>query len=138
MRWIKYCAWVFAGIYIVLGVAVVVRNPYIGVDRMISANTANAVVYIATGIILMLSPKLHRSYRVLLERCGEFYVFLAMIGFILFPNGGMLFGLMLTDFPTHWLHLSLGASNFFLAWASYEILLRHKHHPHKHDPVLHL
>lgn len=105
----KMLAIVFGVVFVLVGILGWVPNPIVGAGALFDTNMVHDLVHLVFGLILLavafLMPK-HAS--VSLKVLGIVYLLIALLGFMLVPDGGLLLGLVNTNMADHLLHVVLG------------------------------
>jgi hypothetical protein len=101
---------IVSGVFLVLlGVLGFFPNPLAGMDGFFKANQIYNVSRIAFGLILLgvasLEPRVASTW---LKVLGIVYILRAVLGFLVVPYGGELFGGLATNAADHLLHFVLG------------------------------
>lgn len=104
----KTWALVLGIILVLVGLLGFVSNPLVGMAGLFMTNAALDIVYIILGAILVVVSQWSSENSALwLKIVGVIYLILAILGFVMIPGGGTMFGLM-ADMATHWLHVVVG------------------------------
>ncbi|MGE5541150.1 MAG: DUF4383 domain-containing protein [Bacillota bacterium] len=104
----KTLAIVFGIVLVIVGVLGFVPNTLVGAGDTFATNLAHDLVHLVTGIILLAVAFMASGKSGLwLKILGVVYLVLAVVGFVLAPNGGILFGLNVNP-ADHLLHIVLG------------------------------
>lgn len=98
-------------------------------------NIADAILYVSTAIGYLCLPYVTKDRLRVLEGFGLVYTLFSMLGFILIPSGGYLFGVLRVDYVLHWFHLVIGGLSFFIAWRAREMIVRERRRQRIHHPV---
>lgn len=105
----KMLAIVFGVVFVLVGILGWVPNPIVGAGALFDTNMVHDLVHLVFGLVLLavafLMPK-HAS--VSLKVLGIVYLLIALLGFMLVPDGGLLLGLVNTNMADHLLHVVLG------------------------------
>ena len=105
-------------IFVLVGFLGFIPNPIIGNNAMFSADVGPDMVHILTGIILLAFVFLKKQSELrALKVFGILYLLLTVVGFVLIPTGGSLFGLILLNSADHFLNLVIGVVLVILAYA---------------------
>ncbi|HEV7449669.1 MAG TPA: DUF4383 domain-containing protein [Candidatus Paceibacterota bacterium] len=105
----KTALWVFGVVFVVVGLLGWVSNPIVGANGIFMTNHLHDAVHALIGIIFILVALFAaQSATMTLKIVGVVYLLLAVLGFIMVPNGGDLLGLVTTNMADHWLHVVLG------------------------------
>ena len=111
----KTSALVFGIILVLLGLLGFVSNPLSSANGLFVVNAAHNIVYLLLGIILLIASRSGQASSAMwLKIVGAVAVILAILGFLLAPNGPMLLGIFAVNMADHWLHLVVGVVVFFL------------------------
>lgn len=105
----KTLAIVFGIVFVLVGILGFVPNPLVGVGALFDTNHLHDLVHFVFGVILLavafMAPAMSGMW---LKVLGVVYLLLAVLGFLLIPNGGELLGLVHTNVADHFLHVVLG------------------------------
>lgn len=105
----KTIAMVFGIVFVLVGILGFVSNPLVGPMGIFETNTAHNLVHLLFGVILLVvafaAPMKSGLW---LKILGVVYLLIAVLGFLMTPNGGELLGLVHTNMNDHWLHVVLG------------------------------
>lgn len=105
----KTLALLFGIVFVLVGILGFVPNPIVGSMGLFQTNHLHDLVHLLVGVVLVIvamsAPEKSGSW---LKIFGVIYLILAVIGFLLVPNGGMLLGLVTMNMADHWLHVVLG------------------------------
>lgn len=105
----KKLALVFGVVFILIGLLGFVSNPLVGMGALFEADMMHNLAHIMLGLILLLvALKAAGKSALWLKIIGVVYLVLAILGFLMVPDGGTLLGLVETNTADHWLHLVLG------------------------------
>ncbi len=105
----KTSAVVFGIIFLILGILAFISNPLVGSVGLFGANMLLALAYLVTGVILLIVAYSAPARSALwLKIFGVIYLIMVVLGFVLVPGGGTLFGLFAMSAASNWLHLVLG------------------------------
>jgi hypothetical protein len=105
----KTLAIVFGIIFVLVGLLGWVPNPLVGAGAIFDTNHAHDLVHLVFGIILLgAGLRMPAQSAMWLKILGIAYLLLAVLGFLLVPNGGSLLGLVTTNVADHLLHIVLG------------------------------
>lgn len=105
----KTVLWVFGVVFVVVGLLGWVSNPIVGMGAIFDTNHVHDLVHLLVGIVFILVALLAVQYAALaLKVVGLVYLLIAVLGFVLVPEGGALLGLVQTNTADHWLHVVLG------------------------------
>jgi len=108
----------FGIFFILIGFLGFIVNPIIGNGAFFSADAGHNMIHILTGIVLLVFSFLKPlSVLKALKMFGILYLILTVLGFILIPTGGSLFGLVLLNSADHFLNLVIGILLIILAYA---------------------
>ncbi|MEI8338086.1 MAG: DUF4383 domain-containing protein [bacterium] len=109
---------VFGIIFILVGLLGFVANPFVGNGAIFSADAGHNMIHILTGIVLLAFAFLKPQSSIkALKTFGILYLILTVMGFILIPTGGSLFGLVLLNSADHFLNLVIGVIFIIIAYA---------------------
>ncbi len=103
----KKVALLFGIVFLIVGVLGFVPNPIVGMDGIFETDMMHNVVHILFGVLLLISAKIGGA-SLWLKILGVVYLILAVLGFLMAPDSGMLLGLVHVNAADHWLHLVLG------------------------------
>ncbi|MDB5194968.1 MAG: hypothetical protein JWO84_152 [Parcubacteria group bacterium] len=105
----KTLAIVFGIVFVLVGLLGWVPNPLVGANAIFDTNHAHDLVHLVFGLILLavgfMAPAASSLW---LKILGVVYLLIAVLGFLLVPNGGNLLGLVMTNMADHLLHVVLG------------------------------
>lgn len=105
----KTLAIVFGAIFVLVGILGFVNNPLVGPSGIFMTNGLHNLVHLLFGIILLVASRGGQaSSASWLKILGVVYLVLAVVGFLLAPNGPSLLGLVSINMADHWLHVVLG------------------------------
>lgn len=105
----KKLAYVFGAVFVLVGLLGFVGNPLVGMGGIFETDTAHNIVHILFGVILLVVAMKAASKSALwLKILGAVYLVLAILGFVMVPEGGALLGLVHANAADHWLHVVLG------------------------------
>ncbi len=105
----KTLAMVFGVVFILVGVLGFVENPLVGAAGIFETDMLHNVVHLLFGIILLgVALKAQAKSALWLKILGVVYLLLAIIGFVMVPEGGALLGLVHANAADHYLHIVLG------------------------------
>jgi hypothetical protein len=104
----KTLLWVFGVVFLLVGVLGFVPNPIAGPTGIFETNTVHDVVHLAFGVVFILVAVMAAdSASMTLIVGGAVYLLVAVLGFVMVPQGGELLGLVHTNTADHWLHVLL-------------------------------
>jgi hypothetical protein len=105
----KTLAIVFGVVFVLVGILGFVPNPLVGAGAIFNTNHLHDLVHFVFGLILLavafMAPAMSGMW---LKILGVVYLVLAVLGFVLVPNGGSLLGLVTMNMADHLLHVVLG------------------------------
>jgi hypothetical protein len=105
----KTLAIVFGIVFVLVGILGWVPNPLVGAGAIFDTNHAHDLVHLLFGLILLAVGFMAPAASALwLKILGVVYLLIAVLGFLLVPNGGNLLGLVTTNMADHLLHIVLG------------------------------
>lgn len=105
----KTLALVFGIVFILVGILGFVPNPLVGMGALFDTNLAHNLVHLVFGIILVgCALRMPSQSALWLKIIGVAYLLIAVLGFVMVPNGGSLLGLVDTNMADHLLHVVLG------------------------------
>lgn len=104
----KTLAIVFGIVLVVAGVLGFVPNSFVGAGAIFDTNHMHDIVHLVLGLVLLAVAFMAPAKSGLwLKILGIVLLLLAVLGFIMVPNGGDMFGLA-TNMADHLLHVVLG------------------------------
>ncbi len=103
----KKIAFVLGIVFVLVGALGFVPNPIVGDMGIFETDMLHNLVHILFGVILIVAAK-KGAAMLWLKVIGVVYLLLAILGFVMASEGGMLLGLVHTNAADHWLHLVLG------------------------------
>jgi hypothetical protein len=107
----KKLAIVFGAIFVLVGVLGFVENPLVGEGALFHTDMLHNIVHLLFGVILLaVALKVPGKSAKWLKILGVVYLILAVLGFLLIPEGGALLGLVEMNHADHWLHVVLGVA----------------------------
>lgn len=105
----KNLAMVFGIVFVLVGLLGFVPNPIVGMGAIFETDMLHNVVHLLFGAILIwVATKAPAKSAQWLTILGVVYLILAILGFLMVPEGGALLGLVHTNTADHWLHVVLG------------------------------
>jgi Domain of unknown function (DUF4383) len=105
----KQLSYLFGIIFVLVGILGFVANPIVGSTGLFETDTLHNIVHLLIGIVLIVvAAWCAASASLWLKIMGVLYIVLAVVGFLMVPDGGMLLGLVLTNMADHVLHIVLG------------------------------
>lgn len=105
----KTLALIFGVIFVLVGIAGFLPNPLVGQGAIFHTDTAHNLVHLLFGIILVgCALRMPAQSSLWLKIIGGLYLVIAVLGFLMVPNGGSLLGLVATNMADHLLHVVLG------------------------------
>lgn len=105
----KTLALVFGIVFILVGILGFVPNPLVGMGAIFDTNMAHDIVHLLFGIILVgCALRMPSQSALWLKILGVVYLLIAVLGFMMVPNGGSLLGIVETNMADHLLHVVLG------------------------------
>lgn len=106
----KTLAVVFGIIFVLIGLLGFVPNPLVGPGALLHTDAMHNVVHLVLGAVLLLVAYMApRKAAVTLIAEGVIYLALAVLGFVVIPEGGALIGAEMNH-ADHWLHVVLGVA----------------------------
>lgn len=106
----KTLAMVFGIVFVLVGVLGFVPNPLVSPDGLFEVNTMHNLIHLVIGLVLLavsfMAPAMSALW---LKIFGAVYLLLAILGFLMVPDGGLLLGAM-TNVADHWLHVVLAVA----------------------------
>lgn len=105
----KTLALIFGIIFVLVGLLGFVDNPLVGDGAVFEADLMHNIVHLALGAILLVVAFMAAAQSALwLKIIGIVYLVVALLGFVLAPESGILLGLVEVNAADHWLHVVLG------------------------------
>ena len=105
----KMLAIVFGVVFVLVGILGWVPNPIVGMGALFDTNMVHDLVHLVFGLILLaVAFALPKHASLALKVLGVVYLLIAVLGFMLVPDGGLLLGLVHTNMADHLLHVVLG------------------------------
>lgn len=105
----KTFAIIFGAVFVLVGLLGFVSNPLVGEGAVFATNALHDVVHLLIGIIFLIVAFGYPGKSAMtLNVFGVIYLILAVLGFIMTPNEGMLLGIVEMNVADNWLHLVLG------------------------------
>ncbi len=105
----KKIAVVFGVVFVLVGILGFIPNPLVGAAGLFETNMLHDLVHLLFGIILLVVAfKAPGKSGLWLKILGAVYLLLAILGFVMVPEGGELLGIVHTNDADHWLHIVLG------------------------------
>lgn len=105
----KTLALIFGVIFVLIGILGFLPNPLVGQGAIFHTDTAHNIVHLIFGVILVgCALRMPAQASLWLKVIGAVYLILAVLGFVMVPNGGPLLGLVATNAADHLLHVVLG------------------------------
>lgn len=105
----KTLALVFGIVFVLVGLLGFVSNPLVGATGLFMTDGLHNIVHLLFGIILIWASRGGAARSASwLKILGVVYLVLAVLGFLLAPNGPMLLGIVAVNMADHWLHVVLG------------------------------
>lgn len=105
----KTLAMVFGVVFVLVGILGFVQNPIVGMGALFETDMMHNLAHILLGLILLVVAFAAAGKSALwLKILGVVYLLLAVLGFLMVPDGGSLLGLVATNSADHWLHVVLG------------------------------
>ncbi len=105
----KTILWVFGIVFVLVGLLGWVTNPLVGMGAFFDTNHLHDLVHLAIGVVFILVALFAEMHAGLaLKVVGAVYLLIAVLGFVMVPNGGALLGLVQTNTNDHLLHVVLG------------------------------
>lgn len=100
---------VFGVVFVLVGILGFVPNPIVGMDGIFETDAMHNIVHLLFGVLLLVAGKIGGP-SLWLKILGAVYLVLAVLGFLMVPEEGMLLGLVHMNAADHWLHVVLGAA----------------------------
>ncbi|MCI0532867.1 DUF4383 domain-containing protein [bacterium] len=105
----KTLAVVFGVIFVIVGLLGFVSNPIVGMGAFFETNLLHDLVHLVVGLILLgVGLWQVSAVGMTMKILGVIYLLLAVIGFALVPESGMLLGIVSVNGADHILHIVLG------------------------------
>ena len=109
----KQLALVFGIVFVLVGVLGMLSTPIVGSAGFFMTNALHDIVHLLIGIVLIAVALMAPAKSALwLKIFGVIYLVLAVLGFLVIPNGGSLLGLVDMNTADHVLHIVLGVVLF--------------------------
>lgn len=100
---------VLGAVFVLVGVLGWVPNPIVGMGGIFETDHMHDAVHLLFGVILVAAGlKAAHKAGTTLKVVGGAYLLLAVLGYAMVPQGGMLLGLVHMNAADHILHLALG------------------------------
>lgn len=113
----KTILWVLGAVFTLVGVLGFISNPIVGASGLFQTNLLHDLVHLITGLVFLgIAFKAEDKAGLALKVFGIVYLVVAVLGFLMVPQGGALLGLIQTNMADHWLHLVLGVVILGLAF----------------------
>jgi len=104
----KTLAIVFGIVFVLVGILGWVPNPIVGMNGIFMTNHLHDIVHLVTGIVLLVVAFMAADKSGLwLKIAGVVYLLVAVLGFLMAPNGGDVLGVSM-NMTDHLLHVVLG------------------------------
>jgi hypothetical protein len=104
----KNAAMVLGIIFIIVGaLGFAPTNPIVGPDGIFVTNATHNWIHIGSGIVLLIGAYSALTPSLALKIIGVVYGIVAVLGFILPMNDGMMLGMVAMNMADKWLHLVL-------------------------------
>jgi len=105
----KKLAILFGVVFVLVGVLGFIPNPIVGASGIFETNTMHDLVHLALGIVLLgVGMLAEKKSALALKAVGIIYLLVALLGFLIAPDGGSLAGLITLNMADHILHVVLG------------------------------
>ena len=105
----KKLALLFGVVFLLVGLLGFVENPLVGMGAIFETDLMHNLVHILFGVVLLVvALKAPVKSGLWLKVLGVVYLVLAVLGFLMVPEGGALLGLVNANGADHWLHIVLG------------------------------
>ena len=103
----------FGVVFVLVGILGMLDTAIVGSAGIFMTNALHDIVHLLIGIVLigvaLMAPDASATW---LKIFGVVYLLLAVLGFLLIPNGGSLLGLVDMNTADHVLHIVLGVALF--------------------------
>lgn len=104
----KTLAIVFGIVFVLIGILGWVPNPLVGANGIFLTDHMHDVFHLVTGLVLLIVAfTVSRQSSLWLKIGGVVYLLMAVVGWLMAPNGGVVLG-MTVNMADHYLHLVLG------------------------------
>ncbi len=105
----KTLAIIFGIVFVLVGILGWVPNPLVGMGAFFDTNHVHDGVHLVFGLVLLGVGLWASSASALwLKVIGVVYLLVAVLGFLMVPDGGELLGLVQVNMADHLLHVVLG------------------------------
>jgi hypothetical protein len=105
----KTLAIIFGIFLVILGVLGWMPNPLVGAGAIFDTNMAHDIVHLVSGLVLLaVAFAAPRMAALGLKLIGVVYLIVAILGFVMAPNGGTILGVLTANMADHLLHAVLG------------------------------
>jgi hypothetical protein len=108
----KTLAYVFGGVFILVGLLGFVGNPIVGQNGFFMTDTVHNIVHILLGVVLLVGAN---NAPMTLKIVEVVYLLVAILGFVM--GAGKLLGLVMVNGADNWLHLVLAVVLFAASMA---------------------
>lgn len=108
----KKTALILGVVFVLVGLLAWIPNPLVGAgdNVLFKTNTTHDLVHLLTGLLFILLALFAESMIAMAFKIfGVIYLLVAVLGFIMVPQGGAILGLIETNVADHLLHVVLGA-----------------------------
>ena len=114
---LKNLAWVFGVVFVLIGLLGFIPNPIVGAGGIFETNTPHDLVHLIIGLVFLYAVmKMPMQLSMVFKVVGVVYLAIAILGFLMVPDGGALLGLVQTNMNDHWLHVFLGVVIAGIGW----------------------
>lgn len=105
----KTLALVFGYVFLIVGILGFFSNPIVGQSGIFHTDLNHNIVHLLSGIIfLWVGYAAASKAGTVMKIFGVVYLLVAVLGFVLAPNGGSILGLIDTNVADTYLHVVLG------------------------------
>ncbi len=107
----KKILFILGVVFVAVGLLGFIPNPIVGGSdsALFQTNLLHDLVHLISGIIFIyVSKNSPEKSTMTMKVFGGVYLLIALLGFLLVPNGGDLLGLVRTNSADHLLHIFLG------------------------------
>lgn len=104
----KNAAMVLGLIFVIVGaLGFAPSNPVVGADGIFVANATHNWIHVGSGIVLLIGAYSALTPSLALKIVGIVYAVVAILGFVLPMDNGMMFGMIAMNTADKWLHVVL-------------------------------
>ena len=105
----KKLVMLFGAVFVLVGLLGFPPNPIVGAGGIFETNTMHDLVHVALGIVLLgVGMLASKKSALALKAVGIVYLLVALLGFLVTPDGGSLAGIITLNMADHILHVVLG------------------------------